>query len=192
VCVFVEQAKKLKANIRSFSGFVWTNKTKERASIELKMFKATCKELRDICGILCLEKGGDKPELSARLMSFLENPTAPTRKAPAKKTPTKKTPSKSLAKSPAAKKPASAKRKKQDDNDDEEEEEEEEEEEVADDDEKDGDHGSTPTVCSFFPFFLLLLFFILTFYSIPTIRKKLEQRRQKHRTQPSPRRLLRQ
>ena len=54
------QAKKLKANIRAFSGFTWINEEKERASLLGRMNKATVSDLKSICKIVCLEVGGDK------------------------------------------------------------------------------------------------------------------------------------
>ncbi|KAG8461373.1 hypothetical protein KFE25_010560 [Diacronema lutheri] len=76
---------KVKANLREFSGFAYGADAREAelAKRHAYLAKRTGDELKAICAICCLERGGKKEELAARLVAFFDKPTAKSGTVPA-------------------------------------------------------------------------------------------------------------
>ena len=131
---FGGSAREIKNNILEFNGFAFAD-TKAEENMKARISKKVMKDLKDIMGLLALDRSGSHGELAERLFKFLKKPTAsectarkPIGMGKKAKSSKKRTAKGSKKKAPAKK---NAKKKEEEDSDEEESEEEEEEEEEA-------------------------------------------------------------
>lgn len=72
---------KSKGNLRDFSGVVY-NASFDRHKLTARLGKRSINQLRDICELVGLERGGNRDDLELRLADFLEKPRETDAKAP--------------------------------------------------------------------------------------------------------------
>ena len=67
------KAREVKASIRQFSGFVFSNPAEKEKKNEI-LLRITNDGLKEICTILDISRGGDKSAIISRIIEFLEEP----------------------------------------------------------------------------------------------------------------------
>lgn len=109
--LFFRQGKStmVKKTVRTFCGYPFEKDSKHYEKVDNMLDKLLMVNIRMICGVLGLEKNGDKAVVKERLMEFLMEPKDLEKPIPGKKTKPKKTPSKKKKTPKKDKKPSEKK-----------------------------------------------------------------------------------